>query len=94
MLGGAGSLWWLQCSVPGLSGQCLSLHLAVLALREQELLVQHTGQGQAFNVWIKSEVSHEGCQQGIHTQAQGKREMQTPCLGPVLDEDLLKTVFY
>lgn len=37
---------------PTAGTQCLSLHLAVLALHEQELLMQHSGQGQAFNVWI------------------------------------------
>lgn len=71
----------------------MSLHLAVLALRDWELILQHTGQGQAFNVWIKSEVSHEGCQQGMHTQRHtGEREMQRPCIGPVEHVNLIKIV--
>lgn len=44
-------------------------------------------------MWIKREVSHEGCQQGIHTKRHmEKKEMQRPCIGSVMDVDLLKSV--
>lgn len=44
-------------------------------------------------MWIKSEVSHKSRQQGIHTKRHmEKREMQRPCIGSVMDVDLLKSV--
>lgn len=68
------------CSVARLLRQCLRLYLPMLALCELKAVLQHTGQGQQFNVWVKS----EGCQQGLHTKRR-MVEMQRPCVSAATD---------